>query len=96
MRAIIDIPDDDFNAIRCEALYYIGHDRLDVSVTNAFQNCKIIPDDCGDLIDRDELTGELWWAEECPHVHLDEHGAEIWKAINKAPTVVPKYRGNKE
>ena len=37
MKLIIDIPDSDYYAVRCEALYYIGHDKLAESVTTAFQ-----------------------------------------------------------
>lgn len=37
MKLIIDIPDSDYTAVRCEALYYIGHDKLAKSVTTAFQ-----------------------------------------------------------
>ena len=88
MRIVIDIPDDDFNAIRCEALYYIGHDSLDVSVTNAFQNGKIISD-CGDLIDRDEFRSQL------PAPIEDEY-KNVHKLLDNAEVVIPKYRGDKE
>ena len=37
MKLVIDIPDEDFTSVRCEALYYIGHDKLAESVTKAFQ-----------------------------------------------------------
>lgn len=37
MKLIIDLPEDDYIAVRCEALYYIGHDKLAESVTTAFQ-----------------------------------------------------------
>lgn len=89
MRIVIDIPDDDFNAIRCEALYYIGHERLDVSVTNAFQNGKIIHQDCGDLIDRDSFRSEL------PTPIEDEY-KYVHKLLDSAEVVVPKYRGDEE
>ena len=67
MKLIIDIPDDDYTAVRCEALYYIGHDKLAESITNAFQTA--IPyeekpqgewiygeDDCGQ---------DGWFCSEC-------------------------------
>ena len=37
MKLVIDIPDEDYTSVRCEALYYIGHDKLAESVTTAFQ-----------------------------------------------------------
>ena len=37
MKLIIDIPDSDCIAVKCEGLYYIGHDKLAESVTTAFQ-----------------------------------------------------------
>lgn len=86
MRIVIDLPQDDFNAIRCEALYYIGHDRLDVRVTNAFQTARIIPIDCGDLIDRDSLVN---------HFNTNWCGDAVTE-IQEAPIVVPAYRGDKE
>ena len=87
MRVVIDIPDDDFTAIRCEALYFIGHERLDVSITNAFQNGKIIPDDCGALIDRDEFKTKL------PSPIEDEY-KHVHKLLDTAEVVVPAYRGS--
>jgi hypothetical protein len=58
MKVVIDIPADDFNAIRQGRLYFIGHDRLDQCITEAFQSCTIIPKGHGDLIDRNELFTE--------------------------------------
>ena len=43
MKIVIDIPADDFNAIRQGGLYFIGHDKLDQRITEAFQSCTIIP-----------------------------------------------------
>jgi hypothetical protein len=52
MKVVIDISADDFNAIRQGRLYFIGHDRLDQCITEAFQSSTIIPKGHGDLIDR--------------------------------------------
>ena len=55
MKLIIDIPDSDYTAVRCEALYYIGHDKLAESVTTAFQTAIPYEEPTGDLISRSEL-----------------------------------------
>lgn len=56
MKIVIDIPADDFNSIRYGGLYAIGHDRLDESVTKAFQSGTILSEEHGDLIDRSKLA----------------------------------------
>lgn len=56
MKIVIDIPEDDYYAIRNgESLYAIGHDYYDKVVTNAFKLAVVLPEDHGDLIDRDKL-----------------------------------------
>ena len=55
MRIVIDMVESDYLAIKNGALYAIGHDSYDISVTNAFKDATIIPEDHGDLIDRSKL-----------------------------------------
>jgi len=88
MQIVIDIPADDFNSIRYGGLYAIGHDRLDESVTKAFQSGTILSEGHGDLIDLNTLKGELFWVSDCPHIKLNEQALEIWRTIEKAPIVV--------
>lgn len=87
MRIVIDIPDDDFTAIRCEALYFIGHERLDTCITEAFQTARIIPIDCGDLIDKDSFRSEL------PAPIEDEY-KYVHKLLDNAEAVIPKIKEN--
>lgn len=87
MRIVIDIPQDDFNSIYHGGLYFIGHDRLDTCITEAFQTARIIPIDCGDLIDKDSFKTEL------PTPIEDEY-KYVHKLLESAEIVVPKYRGD--
>ena len=69
MKVVIDIPDDDYTSVRCEALYYIGSDRLAQSVTTAFQTA--IPYEerpQGEWINH-SLENLLWGHNECPFCH---------------------------
>ena len=59
MKLIIDIPDEDYTAVRCEALYYIGSDKLAESVTTAFQTAIPYEEPTGDLISRDILKESI-------------------------------------
>lgn len=86
MRIVIDIPQDACNSIYHGGLYLIGHDRLDQCITEAFQTARIIPIDCGDLIDRDSLIN---------HFNTNWCGDAVTE-IQKAPAVVPKYRGDEK
>lgn len=86
MRVVIDIPDDDFVSIRCEGLYYIGHDKLAESVTNAFQNSLVLPEGHGDLIDRDELKSAM------PTPIEDEYKT-AYRIIDNAHAVIPADKG---
>lgn len=54
MKLIIDIPDSDYTSVRCEGLYYIGHDKLAESVTTAFQTAIPLPEELQDEADVDE------------------------------------------
>ena len=93
MKVVIDISQEDFNSICYKGLYFIGHDDLDVCVTKAFQSAMILPEWHGDLIDLDALKGELWWVTDCPRVKLNEQALDIWRAIEKAPTVIEADKG---
>ena len=60
MQILITISEDDFHAVKNEGLYFIGHDKLDESVTKAFQNAVVIPEDHGKLIDGDLLSSKMY------------------------------------
>ena len=89
MRILIDIPEVDFIAIKCEGLYFIDHDRLDVSVTKAFQSAKVIPEDCGDLIDRDEFRSQL------PAPIEDEY-KYVHKLLDNVEAIISEIKENED
>ena len=83
MKIVIDIPADDFNAIRQGGLYFIGHDKLDQCITEAFQSCTIIPKGHGDLIDREVYRKEF----------LDSRTFEPMKILDMQQTLIPADKG---
>ena len=102
MKVLIDIPDDDFTSIRCEGLYYIGHDRLAESVTTAFQQGRIIPAGHSDLIDRsalqDQIHSSCYSDEFCIEHNIDRsiNLNIVDMAICNAPAIVTADKENKE
>ena len=60
MQILITMSEDDFQAVKNEGLYFIGHDKLDMSVTKAFQNAVVLPENHGKLIDGDLLSSKIY------------------------------------
>ena len=89
MKIIIDIPDEVYKNVKDHNLF------LPNCIHSSIENGTVLPKGHGDLIDLNALKGELWWVSDCPHIKLNEQALEIWRTIEKAPTIIEADKGNK-
>lgn len=84
MKIVIDISEDDYNAIRDNIKAYSLADIL----FGAVQCGTVLPKGHGDLIDRDKLEKDTEWSE-----YEDEFISYSHRQIFSEPVVIPADKG---